>query len=264
MNSTLLLLAGILVFAIPVLGFLSGEAEWSHKIANEFPATHGQFPFVVFVLAVNLSDEMGCSGVLLNNQWVLTAASCANNASEFVVELGAHNLDESDKIGGILDSTNSVVIHDQYDPVTHSNDLALIKLSKAVEFTDKIQPALLPNDTDLIVPESVIAIGWGLRNTNYETASTSTLNWVPLNIVEDELFNDTDPVLNTTIWAKSGNMQSACNVDTGSPLVLERDNSTLVGVGSIRNLVGCHFGFPQGFTRIAAYVDWIINNMESN
>lgn len=266
MNSKLLPLVVIFVLAIPTEGLPSfnKDTDFSRRIVNGYQATQGQFPFTVLLVNTVPSGVDFCGGVLMNNQWVLSAAHCADRVSKFQVILGAHKIYENE-IDRIIDMTKTAIIHKQYNPKTHANDLALIKLSKAVKFTDKIQPALLPTATeDLLVDQSVIAVGWGMEHTG-DRLLASTLKWAPLNVVSNEWCSKfLDPVLSTTICAEGENMQSTCHGDSGGPLVLESDFRTLVGVTSFGNSTGCHFGVPQAYCRITSYVDWITFTMANN
>lgn len=263
MNFSLLLVSVIFLSAISVFGLpsFSQEDAFSHNVPNGFSVTHGEFPFIALVVATTSSGQSHCGGVLLNNQWVLTAAHCTDNATELVLELGAHNLNDTDEIGRIIVVAETAIAHDQYNIDTFANDVALIKLSKPVEFTDKIQPALLPNTTDdSFDNQNVISIGWGLAHTQ-----SSTLQWALLNVVDN--LNCAKFKINmqdTTMCAQVEDEQSVCSGDSGAPLVLQSDNRTLVGVTSFGNFVGCHFGIPQPFNRITSYLDWIRSTMAKN
>lgn len=266
MCSTILLLAVTFVLEVFVLKLpsFSKVESFSPRIVNGFPATPGQFPYTVLVMTTVPSGHDFCGGVLISNQWVLTAAHCAISVLRFQVLLGSHKIYE-DEIDRIIDITKTVIIHNQYDPKTHANDLALIKLSKAVQFTEKIQPALLPTAADdMLVGESVIAVGWGLERTGVRLLA-STLRWAPLHVITNERCSQfLDFVLNTTMCAEGGHMQSTCHGDSGGPLVLGSDFRTLVGITNYGNATGCHFGVSQAYCRITSYVDWITSNMANN
>lgn len=61
-----------------------------------------------------------------------------------------------------------------------------------------------------------------------------------------------------TICAYSGiNGTGVCHGDSGSPLVY---NGKLIGVTSW--LYGCAAGYPDGFTRVSEYIDWIKDRLE--
>ena len=58
--------------------------------------------------------------------------------------------------------------HELYDNQSNLNDIALLKLAKYVELSDKVQLACLPNSKPQVYPSNynkevtVIALGWGV------------------------------------------------------------------------------------------------------
>lgn len=136
------------------------------RIVNGFQAEPGQFPHQALLKITTPYGEAACGGSLLSNEWVLTAAHCASSATKFKVILGAQTSNNPSETGRVIDTTTTKVVHPQYSAFTLTNDLSLIKLSKKVDFTDRIRPAILPKSKDSFEGQDVVASGWGLKFTN--------------------------------------------------------------------------------------------------
>jgi len=94
-----------------------------------------------------------CSGALLSDEWVITAGSCLFGSTQFRIDLGAYNFTNTSEDGRISDTTSEVFFPSKN--LTSENDLALLKLTKKIKFTEKIQPVKLPKLTGTI-SETVI------------------------------------------------------------------------------------------------------------
>ncbi|CAH1790102.1 unnamed protein product [Owenia fusiformis] len=140
--------------------------------------------------------EHKCGGVILSNIWVVTAAHCITDKS-----LGCWNKDEKKltcdmkswkitagewrlKRTETTEQTRDVehiVVHNKYHEglQEHKNDIALIKLSKGLDFMNKpyVQPSLLPARICIKVSHGICSLshqawatnagcfttGWGLK-----------------------------------------------------------------------------------------------------
>lgn len=150
------------------------------RIVNGHQARPGQFPHQVLLEISLLFGGAVCGGSLLNNEWVISAAHCAEDAIKFKISLGAQSFNNPSETGRVIDVTRTKKIHPRYDSHLATNDLSLIKLSKKIQFTDRIQPVLLPKTQDTFEGQSVIASGWGLQYTSAQNvASGSNVKSVP-------------------------------------------------------------------------------------
>ncbi|XP_071488779.1 complement factor B-like [Diadema antillarum] len=146
---------------------LEGEA----LVNNSFEASERAWPWLAYIYAEegNGSRQL-CSGALICNQWVLTAASCFDNLfffnGDFVpigqdeanpqpfkikVVLGEHNTSLS--VG--CEQTASIenfVLHDGYDIYAEKPrpyNLALVNLTQPVELSSCVRTVCLPPRTEL-------------------------------------------------------------------------------------------------------------------
>lgn len=76
----------------------------------------------------------------------------------------------------------SIIIHENYAAHKHDDDIALVKLSIPVLFSDDVHRVCLPDATFEVLPESkVFVTGWGALKINGEYLSKKihAENWKP-------------------------------------------------------------------------------------
>ena len=135
-----------------------------------------------------------CTGSIITKNIILTAAHCAehlekanpllsysevtighsNYSSEFAIKIGVKSILKHPNYIYVEEKTNSTNFeeYDRYDKeatFTYDNDIALWKLSKDLEFNDKVQPIALPsaNHSDTFLTETqLLFAGWGRAENN--------------------------------------------------------------------------------------------------
>lgn len=85
-----------------------------------------------------------------------------------------------------------IITHENYQPQSRNqfNDIALIRLSKKVQYTEFIKPICLQTDTNIkvtdLLGQSLVVTGFGATE---KSASSNLKLHVSLNVVENEKCN---------------------------------------------------------------------------
>ncbi|KAL9701985.1 hypothetical protein quinque_005426 [Culex quinquefasciatus] len=200
------------------------------KISSGSIALTQQFPHQAAIL-INFPDGSGtlCGGTIISSTFILTAAHCLDGAIDAVVVVGTNTISiPSDAQAVEIDVTfHDMLVHPKYDPVDVLNDIAILRLTKALIFTDKIQPIRFPSrreaQVDLVNLDATVS-GWGALSGDEFAEISDTLklelryvsNPVISNAVCGKVFQDM--IHDFHVCVSGDNGRNACQGDSGGPL----------------------------------------------
>ncbi|KAH8411250.1 hypothetical protein KR215_000928 [Drosophila sulfurigaster] len=232
------------------------------RLLGSEDAQTSEFPWVA---SLRLNKAHVCSANIISATQLVTAAHCVSNVGttpvsvdQLTVRVGSIN----QFAGGSLVDVKQVVIHPSYGNFLH--DLAILTLSEALTFGDKINKIALPapgNDTDPEVEEvpangtPVYVTGWGeqLDGTSNYKLQKSNLNVLSKPYCELSAGYGYDSVLCLSHAENEG----VCRGDDGGSVV--DDDGVLVGVVSFF-FGNCGTKYPDISSRISYYLSWIEAN----
>lgn len=139
------------------------------------------------------------------------------------------------------------------------NDIALLRTSTPIDFSDPaVAPVTLPTGNPGAGVDVILA-GWGSLALDGE--NPNHLQYVNFRTVSNEECGDRVdlyPILEFNLCAFTATGQGVCHGDSGGPLVTP--DNTLVGL--VTWGVPCAEGFPDVYTRVHSFLDWISYNAE--
>ncbi|KAL7732203.1 hypothetical protein ACLKA6_018443 [Drosophila palustris] len=135
----------------------------------------------------------------------------------------------------IVKGTN-IVVHPEWDPNQHLNDIALIKLPADLQFDDYIKPAQFPDPNQFYENESGVISGWG--QASVPGPMTNTLMFSNVTILSNEECKSIEHKYYPGMFFPSSwicimsSDSSPCYGDSGGPLAIRSDDgtSTLLGL----------------------------------
>ncbi|XP_015514556.2 vitamin K-dependent protein C [Neodiprion lecontei] len=231
-------------------------------LGGEYTDTH-EFPWLA---NVHVKSKLVVSGVLINDRYVMTAASqlIAATAPEIKVSLGEYDRCHLD-ISSSNVSVETVIPFPEFNPESRGHDLALLRLSQPTKFERRISPVCMPNPGSTYLGQVGTLSGW-IEGKAVDASETRTCRPRKLGL----------PVLGYSECIKSGVSLASFHDDSGcigviggNSLVCENDVGSSVlyrSYADVYDLVGIMSDVnkcddkPAGavFTRIGPHLDWIL------
>ncbi|CAG2118758.1 unnamed protein product, partial [Medioppia subpectinata] len=262
------------------MGYNCGDnEEWirSNRIVGGSDVRWGEVPWQVR-LRIQLDNAvMQCGAVLIDTDWVLTAAHCVtycpNLCSDITAYFGEHRLineykqskavqmllnnKERSKPYDRLFETNhyneiiarkaaKVMVNNRFNEKTFEGDIALIKVNQSIRFSDNIQPICLPKVMENFAGETGFISGFGVLKSgskqvphNLQISSVSIFTTTFCEYMLRELGYDIVKWGQLCAGVIDGG-RDACAGDSGGPLTVRRsEDNKWVLVGIISNGIKC-------------------------
>lgn len=185
--------------------------------------------------------DRGCSGVLVDTEWLLTAASCfaEDPAASLAVPAGKPQKKTTATIGRSDLTSTAGAVRTVVELVPRADrDVVLARLNRPVT---GVTPVAL-GTTAPAAGEQLTLAGYGRSKTE----------WAPLNLHTGTFSVDASDATTATVTGKDG--VAACMGDTGGPLVRTVNGTAQLAALAGRSYQGGCFGIDAAETRTAGVV----------
>jgi len=253
------------------------------RITNGIQAVKSEFPWQIGIRDMKIGRNF-CGGTILNKDWILTAAHCViedgqllQAAQDLGIAVGWHNRfgtgdkisDEDRALGTDFIQVKSIITHEDYDSDLIFNDIALLELSRPIDFSNgedsNVRPICLPSkqitEEKVKNSDTCVVSGWGDTKGD-DDVDDRYLVWGEVPLQDDQSCDialgggQLEPQ-GTNICAQSNpDRVDTCQGDSGGPLVCE-SNGVYSQVGVTSWGFKCGGKYPGVYTEVSLYLDWI-------
>lgn len=153
-----------MIISIVFIGSASNATNASNSVwkSSNQPAPVTKY---LFTASISIGTEHICTGIIVNNEWLLTSAMCIANHNHnlqlFDIYYGSHN---RTNIQRTKNSVEKIVIHSRFEKENLTNNLALVKVKERIIFIPTVVQAVYLSTKDICENNTAFAIGWEKAN----------------------------------------------------------------------------------------------------
>ncbi|XP_038220089.1 serine protease nudel [Zerene cesonia] len=233
------------------------------RVVGGKPSQPAAWPWVV---ALYRNGMFHCGGVILSQNWVMSAAHCIHKFWEHYYEVQVGMLRRfSFSPQEQIHRVTHVIMNQNYDQEDMKNDLSLLRVKPAIQFSRWVRPICLPGpevageDWKWGPPVGTIctAVGWGSTVPHGpdpdHMREVEVPIWDQCNHREDQAGREICAGL-----AEGG--RDTCQGDSGGPLLCRNPANAQQWyvAGIVSHGYGCaRKGEPGVYTRVSLFVSWI-------
>ncbi|XP_055295953.1 serine protease gd-like [Sitodiplosis mosellana] len=266
-------------------GTYDEDLKYTQLISGGNKIMPGTWPWLVAIFvkesrASNLVFQ--CTGNLISNRLVLTAAHCFKSDSKLepvaarkvVLAFGRHDIRDWTEKNMVISDVDEIIVHPDYlskkDSKIFDADIAILITKDFISYTSMIKPICLwPSSVDgthSLIGTNGTLVGWGQP---FENVDENVPRRLTLPIVRNNLCFPSDRSTNARRVFCAGTEKrgyAPCNGDSGSALAIYAN-----GAWFLRGLVSAALGDPilnrcdlntyAIFTDIINYRTWIDSHM---
>jgi len=245
-----------LIVLVFIVASVSGKR--TSRISGGTETEAGNVPYQAAIVKAG-TTRLRCGGVLIRPNFILTSAYCARlgNATDTQVMVGNKNLTTSSPSQFV--NVQNIRIHEENEPVTRKNDIALLKLSYELKIHQPAVDTIKIRQSDFPATATCTLSGWGSKEWNgfppgvLQRLELSAVNYVMCSWILKQKIE----VWQFCAGGKEG--ENACFLDEGNPLVC---GGELAGIMSQSLNCGVNMA-PSVYTEVYKYSDWIERTIKS-
>ncbi|XP_020299071.1 chymotrypsin-2-like [Pseudomyrmex gracilis] len=224
------------------------------QIVGGTDAEIGKYPYMV---SLRNNNKHFCGGSIINVRYILTAAHCLTgfktnaDVADMTVHAGTNFLNQS----GDVYNAEAVIIHEKFNIVLIRNDIGLVRLKTDIKYNEIVKPIDLASTNSVEDGHPCLLTGWG--TLEFMGKVPNELQKLDLKVYSQTKCKRTFVNLkNSHICAFSQYGEGACHGDSGSPLVAD---GVQIGIASF--VRPCAIGYPDAYTRVYSYKNWVSQNV---